>query len=198
MDFARDWVNLYVLLIFVYVYIGRCLQYVNWCFDNYGVHLHIYIYIYIYVVTCSCTTKHLVEFEDVEPSLRRNKRKKTWRFTFYIQCTYNCYCCVEVLPKSSALDIDSEWPHYVSSFNRHQNGPCGTHPLWPNTKKVRKPMRWVWNGTRMVAALRDSMQQRPVHLVRMELCDVKTPVWCFFTWCCNCNQGPFGYEALAD
>ena len=34
------------------------------------------IYIYIYDVTCSWTTKPLVVFEDVELSLRRNKRKK--------------------------------------------------------------------------------------------------------------------------
>ena len=38
---------IYVLLNIFIVYIGRCvfyLQDVNWCFDNYGVHLHIYIY----------------------------------------------------------------------------------------------------------------------------------------------------------
>lgn len=158
-DVARDWVNLYVLLN-IFMSIGRCvfcLQYVNWCFDNYGVHLH-------NDVTCSWTASHLVVFEDVELSLRRNKRKKSpWRFTFYIQCTYNCYCCLEVLPKASALDIDSEWPHFVSSFNRHQNGPCHVAPTHcgQTRTKVRKPMRWVWNGTRMVAALRDSMLQRP-------------------------------------
>ncbi len=166
-DFEWDWVN-WCTYIWIYSFL---LDYFVFavckviCFDNYDVHWLIDVHIFTYDVTCSWNAKHLVVLEDVELSLRRNNIKKT-SFDVLLSTskfTYNCYWRVEVLPKASTMDIDSPALSDLTCFTfpSIKNGNVKMALGHGHASHVRKPMRWVWNGTRMVAASLDSMLPRP-------------------------------------